>query len=84
MRSFKTANEGSTASLNGGEGGEEGSEIDSASAYSFKTAEEVGNLKEEAEGLAQAALKEQAAAEGAHGDVVPQSAAEGANGDGIV
>jgi hypothetical protein len=41
MRSFKTANEGSTASLNGGERGDGRSGFDSASACSFMTAEEV-------------------------------------------
>jgi hypothetical protein len=41
MRSFKTANEGSTASLNDGEGGDGGSVLDSTSVCSFTTAEDL-------------------------------------------
>jgi hypothetical protein len=50
MSSFETANEGSTASLNGGEGGDGGSAFDWASARSFSTTEEVGGLKEAEKG----------------------------------
>jgi hypothetical protein len=50
MSSFKTANEGSTASWNAGGGGGGGSTFDWASACSFSTAEEVEDVKEAEEG----------------------------------
>jgi hypothetical protein len=46
MGSFKTANEGSTARLNGGEGSDGGSVFDWASARSFSTADDLMEMKE--------------------------------------